>query len=137
MKRTPEDEVFAAEFGRELKRHYDRATQPSTEGPGITDAQFAASLDVTRAALGKYLKGAAMPALRVVVLAFLRYGIRVSYFQTPLFSKRGRKEPWGSSTMQLVLPFSIQGLNTSMIQAKVEPKGVNRFEIRVDVEKAG
>lgn len=39
--------------------------------------------------------------------------------------------------MQLVLPFSIQGLNTSMIQAKVEPKGVNRFEIRVDVEKAG
>jgi transcriptional regulator with XRE-family HTH domain len=137
MKKTPEDEAFAIDFGRELKEHYDRAILPGAEGPGATDEQFAASLDVTRAALRKYLKGEAMPALRVVVLAFLRYGVKVSYFRTPLFSKRSRKGSRGSSTTQLVLPFSVQGLNTSMIQAKVAPKGVNRFELRVDVEKAG
>ncbi len=91
MKRTLEDEAFAVEFGRELKEHYDRATRHGADAPGMTDEQFAASLDVKRAALMKYLKGAAMPSLRVVVLAFLRYGVKVPYFRTPLFGNRGRK----------------------------------------------
>jgi len=136
MKRTPEDEVFAVDFGRELRAHYDRATQPNADGPRMTDEQFATSLDVSRPALMKYLKGTAMPTLRVVVLAFRRYGVRVPYFQTPLFNSRGRKLAPSSSGAQLVLPFSVQGLNTSAIHAKVQPKGVNRFEIRVDIEKA-
>lgn len=137
MKRTLEDEAFAVEFGRELKEHYDRATRHGADAPGMTDEQFAASLDVKRAALMKYLKGAAMPSLRVVVLAFLRYGVKVPYFRTPLFGNRGRKPSLISAPAQLVLPFSVQGLNTSGIQARVEPKGVNRFELRVDLEKAG
>jgi transcriptional regulator with XRE-family HTH domain len=137
MKRTPEDEAFAADFGRELKSHYDRATQSGADGPGMTDEQFASSLDVSRAALMKYLEGSSMPALRVVVLAFLRYGVNVSYFQTALFGKRGRKGPRPTTAAQLVLPFSVQGLNTTTIQAKVEPKGVNRFEMRIDIRKAG
>jgi hypothetical protein len=137
MKRTPDDEDFAAEFGRELKRHYDRATQKGGDSPRMSDEQFAATLDVTRPALRKYLKGATMPTLRVVVLAFLRYKVNVAYFRMPLFGKRGRKESHTPTTAQLVLPFSVQGLNTSTIQTKVEPKGVNRFEIRVDIQKAG
>jgi transcriptional regulator with XRE-family HTH domain len=137
MKRTPEDEAFAVDFGRELKEHYDRATRPGVDGPGMTDEQFAASLDVKRAALTKYLKGAAMPTLRVVVFAFLRYGVKVPYLRTPLFGNRGRKQPLVSAPAQLVLPFSVQGLNTSTIQARVEAKGVNRFELRVDLQKAG
>lgn len=137
MKRTPEDEAFAVDFGRQLKEHYDRATTPGADGPGMTDEQFAASLDVKRAALMKYLKGAAMPTLRVVVFAFLRYGVKVPYFRTPLFSSRGRKQPLVSAPTQLVLPFSVQGLNTSAIHARVEPKGVNRFELHVDLQKAG
>ena len=137
MKRTLEDDAFAVDFGRQLKAHYDHATQPSADGPGMTDEQFAASLDVTRAALMKYLRGVAMPTLRVVVLAFLRYGVKVSYFRTPLFGNRGRKHSPASGPAQLVLPFSVQGLNTSTIQARVEPKGVNRFELRVDLERAG
>jgi transcriptional regulator with XRE-family HTH domain len=137
MKRTPEDEAFAIEFGRELKEHYDHATQPSANSAGMTDEQFAASLDVTRAALMKYLMGTAMPTLRVVVLAFLRYGVRVPYFRTPLFGKRSRKDAPASTSAQLILPFSVQGLNTSAVQARVQPRGVNRFEIRVDVQKAG
>ncbi len=137
MKSTPDDEAFAAEFGRELKQHYDRATQKGAGGPALSDEQFAATLDVTRPALKKYLKGAAMPSLRVVVLAFLRYGVNVAYFRMPLFGKRGRKESPTPTTAQLVLPFSIQGLNSARVQTKVEPKGVNRFEIRVEIQKAG
>jgi hypothetical protein len=137
MKRTHDDEAFSAEFGRELKRHYDRATQKGGDNPGLSDEQFAATLDVTRPALMKYLKGAAMPTLRVVVLAFLRYGVNVAYFRMPLFGKRGRKDSPIPTTAQLVLPFSVQGLNTATIQTKVEPKGVNRFEIRVDIQKVG
>jgi hypothetical protein len=137
MKRTPDDEAFAAEFGRELKPHYDRATQKGIDGPELSDEQFAATLDVTRPALKKYLKGAATPTLRVVVLAFLRYGVNVAYFRMPLFGKRGRKERPTPTAAQLVLPFSVQGLNTATIQAKVEPKGVNRFEMRIDIQKAG
>ena len=137
MKRTPDDETFAAEFGRELKKHYDLATQKGGEIPGLSDEQFAATLDVTRPALMKYLKGATMPTLRVVVIAFLRYGINVAYFRMPLFGKRGRKGSPIPTAAQLVLPFSVQGLNISTIQTKVEPKGVNRFEIRVDIQKAG
>jgi len=136
MKRTLEDEAFAIEFGRELKERYDHATQPSANSAGVTDEQFAASLDVTRAALMKYLKGAAMPTVRVVVLAFRQYGVRVPYFRTPLFGKSSRKHASLSTSAQLILPFSVKGLNTSAVQARVQPRGVNRFEIQVDVQKA-
>ena len=136
MKRTPDDQAFAVAFGRELKAHYDRATQPSTDGSEMTDEQFAATIDVTRPALKKYLNGTAMPTLRVVVLAFLRYGVKVPYFHTHLFGNKGRKLH-SAPEAQLVLPFSVQGLNTSAIQARVQPKGINRFEIRVDIGKAG
>jgi len=137
MKRTQEDDAFAAEFGRELKVHYDHATEKGVGGPEISDEQFAATLDVTRPALKKYLSGEAMPALRVVVLAFLRYGINVAYFGTPLFNKQRPKQSPPRALAQLVLPFSVQGLNTATIQTKIEPKGVNRFEIRVNVQNAG
>lgn len=137
MKRTPEDEAFAAEFGRELKLHYDRATGKGIGGREFSDEQFAATLDVTRPALKKYLTGAAMPALRVVVLAFLCYGVNVDYFGTPLFSRRRHKQSAPAAPAQLVLPFSVQGLNAATIQTKIEPKGVNRFEIRVNFQRAG
>jgi transcriptional regulator with XRE-family HTH domain len=136
MKRTAEDESFAAEFGRELKGHYDRLTEPDRQGRRMSDEQFAAALDVTRPALKKYLNGTAMPTLRVIVLAFVRYGVNIPYFGTPLF---GKKRPKGivPARAQLVLPFSVQGLNTAVIQTRIENKGANRFEVRVDVGKAG
>lgn len=137
MKRTPEDDIFAADFGRELRLHYEKVTDKGSGGPGMSDEEFAATLDVTRPALMKYLKGAAMPAVRVVVLAFLRYGINVGYFGTPLFGKRKRKGAAVSEMTQLILPFAVQGLNTSAIQTKIEPKGENRFELRVDFRRAG
>jgi transcriptional regulator with XRE-family HTH domain len=137
MKQTPEDRIFAADFGRELRRHYERSTQRGVEGLKLSDEEFAATLDVSRPALKKYLHGATTPALRVVVLAYLRYGINVNYFGTPLFGKRKRKESTGGIITQLVLPFSVQGLNTASIQTKVEPKGQNGFELKVDIRRAG
>jgi transcriptional regulator with XRE-family HTH domain len=137
MKRTLDDASFAAAFGRELKRHYDDATKPGTGGPELSDEQFAATLDVTRPALRKYLNGSAMPALRVVVLAFQRYKINVPYFGTPLFGKSTKAGVIGSAMTQLVLPFSVQGLNTETIEAKIEAKGENRFELRVNVRRVG
>lgn len=129
--------MFAAEFGRELKRHYDLATRRTGGKPELSDEQFAATLDVTRPALKKYLCGAAMPAVRVVVLAFLKYGINVAYFGTPLFDQKRRKRTGASATTQLVLPFSIQGVNSAAIQTKIESMGQNRFELRVNVQRAG
>lgn len=137
MKRTSDDEQFAEEFGRQLKIHYDRATKRGGGESALSDEQFAATLDVTRPALKKYLSGSATPTLRVVVLAFLRYGVSASYFGMPLFGKARRKASGSPEVAQLVLPFSVYGLNTNTIQAKIEPKGTNRFEIRVDVQKAG
>jgi hypothetical protein len=137
MKRTPDDASFAAAFGSELKRHYDGATRRGIGGPELSDEQFAATLDVTRPALMKYLKGAATPALRVVVLAFLRYQINVSYLGIPLFGKRTKKASIASATTQPALPFSVQGLSAATIHAKIEAKGENRFDLRVDVRRAG
>lgn len=137
MKQTSEDKIFAADFGRELRRHYEHATQKGVNGLKLSDEQFAATLDVSRPALRKYLHGATTPALRVVVLAFLRYGINVSYFGTPLFGKRKRKDHDGGAMTQLVLPFSVQGLNSASIQTKIEPRGQNGFELRVDIQRAG
>jgi hypothetical protein len=136
MKRTSEDESFSTQFGTELTRHYERATQEGINGLKMSDEQFASTLDVTRPALKKYLNGLAMPALRVVVLAFLRYGINIPYFGMPLFSKR--KQAKGSNLVmtQLVLPFSVQALNTVAIEAKIERKGPTRFELRVNLDKA-
>jgi transcriptional regulator with XRE-family HTH domain len=137
VKRTSDDERFGVEFGRELKVHYIRATEKGVGGPELSDEDFAATLDVTRPALRKYLNGAAMPTLRVIVLAFLRYGINVPYFGTSLFGGKRPKRQVSSAPTQLVLPFSVQGLNASTIHTKIEPRGLNRFEIRVNIRRAG
>jgi transcriptional regulator with XRE-family HTH domain len=138
MKQTRDDEAFANLFGRELMRHYEQATREATGVALITDEQFAATLDVSRAALKKYLKGQTTPALRVVVLAYIRYGISVEYAGTALFGKRARSgKKIHSQQTQFVLPFSVEAMGTSSIQTRIEPKGENRFELKVDFRKAG
>lgn len=136
MKRTLDDNKFAVAFGRELKRHYERATVEGVNGVKLSDEQFASTLDVTRPALKKYLSGSAMPALRVVVLAFTNYGINVPYLGTPLFGKnKGKKKESSQTISQLLLPFSVQGINATAIQAEIARKGPNRFELRVNLDR--
>jgi transcriptional regulator with XRE-family HTH domain len=133
MKRTLEDDEFAAEFGRRLKAHYDASILKTDKGKGPSDEKFAASLDVSRAALKKYLAGEAMPTVRTAVLAYHKYGINIPYLGTPLFSGKTRTKG-RVSTEQLILPFSVRSLSTATIQARVQPKGLNQFEVRVTVD---
>jgi transcriptional regulator with XRE-family HTH domain len=135
MKRTSEDDEYAPEFGRRLKAHYDIARMEPPTGKGLSDEEFAATLDITRPALRKYLNGRAMPTLRTVVLAFRVYGIAVPYFGVPLFRTR-RQVHKSAGVTQLVLPFSVRGLGSFGVQARIAPRGENKFELRVDVESA-
>lgn len=138
MKQTRDDEAFAVLFGSELLRHYKQATSGAAGAAPTTDEQFAATLDVSRAALKKYLKGETTPAIRVVVLAYIRYGISVEYAGTTLFGKRARPgKKIDSRQTQFVLPFSVEAMGASSIQTRIEPKGENRFELKVDFRKAG
>jgi transcriptional regulator with XRE-family HTH domain len=137
MKRTPDDDAFAAAFGHELKRHYEAATGKGSTERKLSDEEFAATLDVSRTALMKYLRGGATPSLRVVVLAFRNYGICVRYSGTPIFRERQHRKELAQSITQLVLPFSVHGPNAAGIEAKIEPKGQNRFEIHVELRRAG
>ena len=134
MKRTPQDDLFALEFGRQLRLRYEESVR-SAAADRISEEQFATNLGVTRPALRKYLSGKAMPTVRTVVFAFLKYGVSVPYFGTLLFGKR-RARNAESPNAQLVLPFSVRGLGRSSVHAKIEPTGTNQFEIRVDVSRA-
>ncbi len=138
MKQTRDDEAFAVLFGRELLRHYEHATSGAGRVPAMTDEQFAATLDVSRAALKKYLRGEATPALRVVVLARLRYGISVEYAGVPLFGKRGKAaKNIESRHAQFVLPFSVEASDASSILTRIEPRGENRLELKVELRRTG
>jgi hypothetical protein len=134
MKRTSEDVQFALEFGRQLKLRY-LALRNSPAGT-MSEEQFATTLDVSRPALRKYFSGTAMPTVRTAALAYLRHGVSVSYFGTPLFGKLGSKSV-PLPPAQLVLPFSVRGLNTSSVSAKIKPTGVNQFELSLEVIRAG
>lgn len=133
MKRTLEDEAFAISFGRELRQHYERSTQAGAGGTALSDEAFAATLNVTRPALKKYLAGGATPSISVVVLAYERYGINVPYAGTPLFNKKNRLKRAAPGRTQLVLPFSVQSFDGSSVQAKIEPRGENRFAVMVNI----
>jgi hypothetical protein len=64
-----------------------------------------------------------------------RPGFLVFPYDPILFSSR-KQSPKPARITQLVLPFSVRGLGTFGVQAKIAPTGENRFELRVDVEPA-
>jgi hypothetical protein len=136
MKQTLEDEAFAVGFGQELRQHYERSTQAGAGGGALSDEAFAATLNVTRPALKKYLAGAATPSISVIVLAYERYGINVPYAGTPLFNKKSRLKRNAPGGTQLVLPFSVQSFGSTSVHAKIEPRGENRFALMVDIGRA-
>jgi hypothetical protein len=137
VKRTPEDIEFSAEFGRQLQARYQAATDRARAGSeALTDDEFAATLDVSRPALKKYLAGRAMPALRTIILAYRRHGIAIPYLGTELFSAKRRRGGTIREATQLVLPFSVRGLGISGVESKISATGENRYELRVNVKVA-
>jgi transcriptional regulator with XRE-family HTH domain len=133
MKRTPEDDAFAAEFGRELNLSY-----AASKSAGVTDQAFAKSIGVERAQLEKYLRGEAMPSVRTVVLAYRQYGIAITYERIPTtgaLPKGSRRKRQSRETAQFLLPFTIRSEGPERVGLKFRPVGTRKFALEVTVKK--
>ena|ERR1051325_10303168 len=135
MKRTPQDDTFATEFGAALMKKYLEA-----KNADISDQVFANSIGVERAQLDKYLRGEATPSVRTVVLAYRKYKIAVSY-EGVLVRKaiNDGKLPRArlANTDQLSLPFTIRAEGPENIELKFKPLSTRQFELQVTVKNRG
>jgi len=141
VKQNDDDLAFAREFVRQLRPKYKKASRKAREAEPPKskvqfDEEFARSLDVSRAALWKYLHSPKPPApsIRTIVLAYKRYKIAVRYagIETKEVLRKGRlshKAPEG----QMDLPFSIRASSPETVALKLEPNGVNRQEWKLRI----
>ena len=125
----PEDLRFIEMFSQRLNEEYRKRKG--------SDAEFARKLDVSRAALKKYLDGKAMPGVRTVALAFANLNINVSYgkFDAKRLSSRGKSNRQ-SVEAQLLLPFAIESLKQENIDISLVDKKPNRIELNVSIRFA-
>lgn len=131
MKRTPEDDAFAAEFGKELRPHYAAA-----KTKGTTDAEFASSIGVERAQLEKYLRGESVPAIRTLALAKRLFGLSIPYdgvLLTDSVRKRRRK----ADTNQMEFPFVIRAEGRGQFDVRIRPVSARRFVLDLIVKRSG
>jgi transcriptional regulator with XRE-family HTH domain len=130
MKRTLQDDDFAAHFGRKLNVKYSEAKRS-----GVTDQVFATSIGVERAQLDRYLRGEAMPSVRTVALAYQKYGITVAYGSAkPHLALRREKRGGEAKPTQLLLPFSIRSEGTENVEVKLRPLGTRKFELQLTID---
>ncbi|MGA2336826.1 MAG: hypothetical protein ABSG08_15780 [Terriglobales bacterium] len=122
----PEDLRFIEMFSKRLSEEYGKHKG--------SDAEFAQKLDVSRAALKKYLDGAAMPGVRTVALAYANLNINVSYgrFDAKRLRSRARSNR-RSVEAQLLLPFAIESLKQENIDIALVDKKPNRIELNVSI----
>jgi hypothetical protein len=135
MKRTPDDDVFVAEFAKALRREYERA-----KIAGISDQVFAHSIGVQRAQLDRYLDGRAMPSVRTVAFAFREHRIAIAYCGIPLRTALPKREVRKKRTSinQMTLPFFIETeKSASRIGLKLNAVSARRFAILMTVDQAG
>jgi len=125
----PEDLRFIEMFSKRLKEEYGKRKG--------SDAAFARELDVSRAALKKYLNGKAMPGVRTVALAFANLNINVSYgkFDAKRLCSRAKSNR-RSVEAQLLLPFAIESLKQENIDIALVDKKPNRIELNVSIRFA-
>jgi len=131
MKRTPEDDAFAAQFGRELKPHYDAA-----KTRGKTDAEFANSIGVERAQLEKYLRGESVPAIRTLALAKRKLGISIPYGGVLLTDAARRRRMNQEDVNQMKFPFEIRAEGPGAFDLKVRPVSARRFALDLIVKRS-
>ena len=141
MKQNEDDVVFAKEFARQLRPKYSTKRKEARRGEPKKgkvqfDAEFAKSLDVTRAALWKYLHSPEppTPSIRTIVLAFRHYKIAVPYAgtDTKKVLPKGRRKTQISEG-QMDLPFSIRASGPETVALKLEPIGVTRQEWKLRI----
>jgi transcriptional regulator with XRE-family HTH domain len=132
MKRTPQDDAFAADFARELARKYSEGKRR-----GVTDQAFAESIGVARAQLDKYLRGDAMPSVRTVALALREHGVEVPYDKIQVHkSLDSKKRPNKiSDPGQMLLPFRILSEGPETIGVSFKPVSTRNFEVHLTVRK--
>ena len=125
----PEDLRFIEQFSQKLKKEHDKFTG--------SDNDFGRKLDVSRAALQKYLGGKAMPGVRTVVLAYENLGISVRYgkFDVKNMCSRGKKNR-ASAEAQMLLPFAIESLKPENLEIEFTEKKPNRIAMSVSIRFA-
>ena len=136
----PEDVRFIERFSNRLNEEYakhKKTVEGQTSDEKGSDAEFARKLDVSRAALKKYLAGRATPGLRTVALAYGNLGINVSYgkFDAKLLCARGRSNR-RSPEAQLLLPFAIESLTQNDIEVELVKKKSNQIEMNLSIKFA-
>jgi transcriptional regulator with XRE-family HTH domain len=133
VKRTPEDDYFASEFGALLEKAY--RTEKSKK---ITDQMFAESIGVERPQLRKYFLGEAMPSVRTVAMAHKRYGITVPYAgvaipDAPVSRKKIALLP---NPIQLRLPFSLEVSDARHFEVELKTIRPRKYELRIRAKRA-
>jgi transcriptional regulator with XRE-family HTH domain len=125
----PEDLRFIERFSKRLNEEYAKHKR--------SDAEFAQKLDVSRAALMKYLDGKAMPGVRTVALAYANLNINVSYgkFDAKMLHSRAKSNRQ-SVEAQLLLPFAIESLTQENIEIELVEKKQNRIAMNVSIRFA-
>jgi len=133
VKRTPEDDTFAAQFGERLEQAYEAAKSKS-----VTDQAFAESIGVQRPQLRKYFRGEAVPSVRTVALARRRYGISVSYagVETGKLLGRHSKGRTVTNPVQLRLPFSLEIPEPEKYEVELKAIRPKRYELRIRAKRA-
>jgi len=126
----PEDLRFIDEFAEKLNKEYVKFKG--------SNADFAKKLDVSRAALQKYLDRKAMPGIRTVVLAAQNLGISVTYgkFDIRRFCSSGKRNR-SSAEAQMLLPFAIESLKAENLEVTLVEKKPNRIAMNVSIRFAG
>jgi len=134
VKRTPEDDTFAEQFGEQLEEAYK-----AEKAKDVTDQMFAESIGVKRPQLRKYFRGNAVPSVRTVALAKRRYGISVPYAEVETGRLLGsrRKKSTTSSPVQLRLPFTLEFADPRDFEVELKSIKPRKYELLVRVKRTG
>jgi hypothetical protein len=133
MKRTEEDQRFAARFAEALA--------PFVAGErekGRSWAQIALDLGVTAAGLQKQLAGGT-PSIRTIALAHSKYGLSVPYegveISKAITSRKRGKSRRGAEN-QLLLPFDIIApVSSKALILRRAPFGIRRYRLQLVIAK--
>jgi len=131
VKRTPEDDAFAAAFGALLEEAYQ-----DSKFKKVTDQAFAESIGVERPQLRKYLRGDAVPSVRTIALAQRKYGINVPYENVQVAKALGNRPARRRSLphpVQLRLPFSVEINDSGKVEVELKSLKPRKYELRIRV----
>jgi transcriptional regulator with XRE-family HTH domain len=124
------DKAFLKKFAEELTKARDTAKKNT----GISFADFATRLGMTRAGLHKYLKEKSVPSLDVLERA-RQLGVEVKYGDLDFnLIKRRAKKDRNSPEAQMMLPLALENLTDQNVTIEVGPRRPNAIELNVTIK---